>query len=84
MLRVADPFLFVGSNSSPGSCLIGMRDIDGVMLVSCSILKELDCMWLLDGAFEFESADWGEAGHSPFILWEESPLWPGWELEPPR
>jgi hypothetical protein len=72
------PFRFDTSySSSPGSCLIGISEIDGVMFVSWSILSEFGCIWLLDGAFEFESADWGDPGHSPFIRWDTSPLWPG-------
>lgn len=42
--------------------------MDGVMLVSCSIRNELGWMWLLVGAFEFESADCGELGLSPFTI----------------
>ena len=61
-------------SSSPGSCLIGINEIEGVMFVSWSIRRELAWMWLLDGAFELESADWGEPGQSPFIRWEASPL----------
>lgn len=78
VLNVRVPFRFELSYSSPGSCLIGMRDMEGVMLVSWSNLSELGCMCVLVGAFELESADWGEFGHSPFILGAESPLWFGW------
>lgn len=79
VLRFTGPLRL--SNSSAGSCFIGISDMDGVMLVSWSILKAFGWMWLLDGAFEFESADWGEPGHSPFIRCDESPDWPGWELD---
>lgn len=74
LLKVRAPFRFELSYSSPGSCLIGMSDMEGVMLVSWSNLSELGCICVLVGAFELESADWGEFGHSPFIFGAESPL----------
>lgn len=46
--------------SSSGSCLMGMRETEGV--TSCSDLR------LLDSMLEFESADCGEPGHSPAEL----------------
>lgn len=77
VLNVRAPLRFELSYSSPGSCLIGMRDMDGVILVSWSNLSEFGCICVLLGAFELESADWGELGQSPFILWVDSPLWTG-------
>lgn len=76
VLRLTGPFrcaLVSKFSSTVTSCLIGMRDIDGVMLVSFS--RRMGGMWLLDGALEFESADWGELGHSPFNRWEDSLDW---------
>lgn len=58
--------------------MIGISDMEGVMIVSWSSRSEFGWMWVLVGAFEFESADCGEFGQSPFILWLESPLWAGW------
>lgn len=81
VLKLIGPLRFELSNSSFGSCLIGINEIDGVMLVSWSIRKEFVWIWVLDGAFELESADCGDNGHSPFILCEASPDWPGWEFE---
>lgn len=54
--RLTGPFR-LSYRSSFGSCLIGIREMEGVMLVSWSIRSEFGWMWLLDGAFEFESAD---------------------------
>lgn len=55
VLKVSAPLRLELSYSSPGSCLIGMRDMDGVMLVSWSNLSELGCICVLVGAFELES-----------------------------
>lgn len=46
--------------SSSGSCLMGIRETEGV--TSCSARR------LLEGVLEFESADCGEPGHSPAEL----------------
>lgn len=74
--RLAGPFRL--SNSSPGSCLIGINEIEGVILVSCSIRLLLS---ELEGALEFESPDWGDPGQSPLTRCDRpsaSPLlWPG-------
>lgn len=42
VLRFTGPFRLEISYSSPGSCLMGISDMDGVILVSWSILRELD------------------------------------------
>jgi hypothetical protein len=64
------------------TCLIGIKLIDGVMEFSNSRCRELftaDCIneCELDGTFELESAECGDAGEQPFdgrtIAWMSSP-----------
>ena len=68
--RLTGPLLLWDGSSVPlpGSCLIGMSEMDGVMVVATSssdtartelLLPPLGpaTVWLLDGAFEFESTE---------------------------
>ena len=68
--RLTGPLLLCDGSSVPlpGSCLIGMSEMDGVMVVATSssdttrdeLLPTLlgpATVWLLDGAFELESTE---------------------------
>jgi len=95
VVRFTGPLLLCEGSSVPlpGSCFIGISDMDGVMVVATSNsdmvrtepfppLLAPPTVWLLEGAFEFESTECGEPGHSPFTRCDDgSEL--NWEL-PPR